>query len=102
MEAISADKNKMSMEGLLKLEEKISRMQHGERAHMLDATRLEALFFGASGLTRDRRDLQHRMGESNENNNARIRGQITKLDDVSAAEFWNKKTERFHIFLIKM
>jgi hypothetical protein len=29
MEAISADKNKMSMEGLLKLEEKISRMQHG-------------------------------------------------------------------------
>lgn len=30
MEAISADKNKMSMEGLLKLEEKISRMQHGK------------------------------------------------------------------------
>jgi hypothetical protein len=31
MEAISADKNKMSMEGLLKLEEKISRMQHGRQ-----------------------------------------------------------------------
>lgn len=29
MEAISADKGKMSMEGLLKLEEKISRIQHG-------------------------------------------------------------------------
>ena len=29
MEAISADKNKMSMEGLLKLEEKVSKIQNG-------------------------------------------------------------------------
>lgn len=29
MESIAADKGKMSMEGLLKLEERISRIQHG-------------------------------------------------------------------------
>lgn len=29
MEAIAADKNKLSMEGLLKLEEKMSRVQQG-------------------------------------------------------------------------
>ncbi|KAI6201319.1 hypothetical protein M3Y96_00829000 [Aphelenchoides besseyi] len=62
MEAISADKNKMSMEGLLKLEEKISRMQHA--------------------LNRDRRELQYKLGEASENRYGKVRNQITKLDEL--------------------
>ncbi|KAI6177100.1 hypothetical protein M3Y97_00870500 [Aphelenchoides bicaudatus] len=60
MEAISADKNKMSMEGLLKLEEKISRMQHGK----------------------DRRELQYKLSETSENRYGKVKNQIVKLDDL--------------------
>lgn len=63
MEAISADKNKMSMEGLLKLEEKISRIQHG--------------------LNRDKRELADSLNDSNDKDQMnKIRTQVNKLDEV--------------------
>lgn len=43
MEAISADKNKMSMEGLLKLEEKVSKIQHSKRGFSLRSENLFSL-----------------------------------------------------------
>jgi hypothetical protein len=36
MEAISSDKSKLSMEGLLKLEERISRIQHSNKNNIRD------------------------------------------------------------------
>lgn len=63
MEAISADKNKMSMEGLLKLEEKISRIQHG--------------------LNRDRRQMVDTLNDMNDKETInKIRAQVNKLDEV--------------------
>ncbi|KAH7724490.1 Protein C24A3.1 [Aphelenchoides avenae] len=64
MEAIAADKNKMSMEGLLKLEEKMGRIQHG--------------------LHRDRRELQSRVSDPVERDryDRRVRNQVAKLDDI--------------------
>lgn len=63
MEAISADKNKMSMEGLLKLEEKISRIQHG--------------------LNRDKRQMVDTLNDMNDKETIKkIRAQVNKLDEV--------------------
>ena len=63
MEAISADKNKMSMEGLLKLEEKISRIQHG--------------------LNRDRRAMADTLNDMSDKEQInKIKAQVNKLDEV--------------------
>ncbi|KAI1712728.1 coiled-coil domain-containing protein domain-containing protein [Ditylenchus destructor] len=61
MEAIASDKTKMSMEGLLKLEERISRIQYA--------------------LNRDRRELHHRLGGAIEKEiSKRLKKQVEKLD----------------------
>uniref|UniRef100_A0A914XPR4 Uncharacterized protein n=2 Tax=Plectus sambesii TaxID=2011161 RepID=A0A914XPR4_9BILA len=64
MEAIAADKHKLSMEGLLKLEEKMSRVHQG--------------------LQRDKRELQDRIeeGSGDTDSVAKIKHQLRKLDDV--------------------
>ncbi|KAK0397387.1 hypothetical protein QR680_002109 [Steinernema hermaphroditum] len=63
MEAIAADKNKMSMEGLLKLEEKMSRVQQG--------------------LTRDKREIQDKASDviSKDQFN-KLKSQVNKLDQL--------------------
>ncbi|CAD5222434.1 unnamed protein product [Bursaphelenchus xylophilus] len=62
IEGIAADKNKLSMEGLLKLEEKISRMQHS--------------------LNRDRREIQGKLSDSNDARQNKLKSQMAKLDDL--------------------
>ncbi|VDL70774.1 unnamed protein product [Nippostrongylus brasiliensis] len=64
MEAIAADKNKMSMEGLLKLEEKMAKMQ--------------------SGLVQDRKGISQQIAELKENDDvAELQKQLTKLGTVN-------------------
>uniref|UniRef100_A0A914Y884 Uncharacterized protein n=1 Tax=Panagrolaimus superbus TaxID=310955 RepID=A0A914Y884_9BILA len=63
MESISADKNKMSMEGLLKLEEKISRIQQG--------------------LNRDRKAMVDTLSDVNDKGQInKVRAQVNKLDEI--------------------
>lgn len=63
MESISADKNKMSMEGLLKLEEKISRIQQG--------------------LNRDRKAMVDTLSDvSDKGQINKVRAQVNKLDEI--------------------
>ncbi|CAI4229264.1 unnamed protein product [Auanema sp. JU1783] len=63
MEAIAADKNKLSMEGLLKLEEKMTRVQ--------------------TGLYHDKRDLAQKMVNMEENEHTnKLKAQMIKLDSV--------------------
>uniref|UniRef100_A0AC34GPB2 Uncharacterized protein n=1 Tax=Panagrolaimus sp. ES5 TaxID=591445 RepID=A0AC34GPB2_9BILA len=63
MESISADKNKMSMEGLLKLEEKISRIQHG--------------------LNRDRKAMVDTLNDVTDKGQInKVRAQVNKLDEI--------------------
>uniref|UniRef100_A0A915EC58 Uncharacterized protein n=1 Tax=Ditylenchus dipsaci TaxID=166011 RepID=A0A915EC58_9BILA len=63
MESIAADKTKLSMEGLLKLEERISRIQHG--------------------LSRDRRELHYKLGEAIEKDvSKKLMKHVGKLDSL--------------------
>ncbi|CAD5217669.1 unnamed protein product [Bursaphelenchus okinawaensis] len=62
MEAISADKSKLSMEGLLKLEEKMSRIQHS--------------------LNRDKRELQNKVLDGNDARQNKVKSQMAKLDEL--------------------
>lgn len=63
MEAIAADKGKLTMEGLLRLEERITRIQHA--------------------FTRDRRELNASLQALVDAEvDAKLRGQIEKLDDL--------------------
>ncbi|TMS36944.1 hypothetical protein L596_003993 [Steinernema carpocapsae] len=94
METIAADKNKMSMEGLLKLEEKMTRVQQG--------------------LNRDKREIHDKINDVvNKDQFNKLKSQVNKLDqlmddvekaqervrdklerqipqDVSAPDFWSK------------
>ncbi|CAI2356133.1 unnamed protein product [Caenorhabditis sp. 36 PRJEB53466] len=61
MEAISADKNKLSMEGLLKLEEKMSRVQNG--------------------FYHDRKEMNQRLTDLGDGEHVnKIRAQLNKMD----------------------
>lgn len=86
MEAIAADKNKMSMEGLLKLEEKMGRIQHGRRKPSVLIMLCISFTVGAaaSGLHRDRRELHSRISDPVERDryDRRVRNQVAKLDDI--------------------
>uniref|UniRef100_A0A914C8I1 Uncharacterized protein n=1 Tax=Acrobeloides nanus TaxID=290746 RepID=A0A914C8I1_9BILA len=65
MEAISADKNKMSMEGLLKLEEKVSKIQNT--------------------LNHDVKDLKRKLEELSDSTStqfSKLKAQVNKLDTV--------------------
>ncbi|KAL6724469.1 hypothetical protein Aduo_019357 [Ancylostoma duodenale] len=63
MEAIAADKNKLSMEGLLKLEEKMTRVQ--------------------AGLTHDRREISQQIANLDESADvAKLKDQLNRLGGV--------------------
>ncbi|CAB3399725.1 unnamed protein product [Caenorhabditis bovis] len=73
MEAISADKNKLSMEGLLKLEEKMSRVQQG--------------------FYHDRREINQRLTDLGDGEHVnKIRAQLNKMDALQ--EDMEKAQER--------
>lgn len=77
MEAIAADKNKLSMEGLLKLEEKMTRVQTGNSSpiHSRDTN---------SGLYHEKKDLQSKIaGLDDGDSTRRLQSQMGKLDSVS-------------------
>jgi len=63
MESIASDRTKLSMEGLLKLEERISRI--------------------SKGLARDRRELRYKLGDAIERDlNKKLVVQLEKLDSL--------------------
>ncbi|EYC20552.1 hypothetical protein Y032_0021g274 [Ancylostoma ceylanicum] len=71
MEAIAADKNKLSMEGLLKLEEKMTRVQ--------------------AGLSHDRREISQQIASLDESDDvAKLKDQLNRLggvhDDMEKAQ----------------
>ncbi|CAJ0586172.1 unnamed protein product, partial [Mesorhabditis spiculigera] len=64
MEAIAADKNKLSMEGLLKLEEKMSKVQQN--------------------LHKDKREISDRLGNMTDSSELhKVKKQVDKLDDIN-------------------
>ena len=74
MEAIAADKNKLSMEGLLKLEEKMTRVQTGNFLYV----RRETYF---KGLYHEKKDLQAKIsGLDDSESQRRLQSQMGKLD----------------------
>ncbi len=77
MELIAADKTKLSMEGLLKLEDKISIIQQGEFILMI----IYSDFI--PGLNRDKRHVSTTMNGMNESEELRsLKAQLRHIDGV--------------------
>lgn len=83
MEAIASDRNKLSMEGLLRLEEKVTRMRHGGNNEAKNGGRLFDNIWTV--LQKERRELHAGLEEAVDREvNAKLKVQLERLDDLVA------------------